>query len=254
MEEYQNRVKACITQIKSEVKAQGINYQTLADRLNTSLLTIKRQLNGNDLSFTKLLSLCDAAGLDFSEIWCSIEQHKVKHHFFTQIQDHAFYNNPHLLGFFYEIYLNKKTPQQIQQEFKLTQASLHLYLRKLESLQLITVSQQNNIRFSIAGPIGFGPDSKVIKKEIAQSLDDLSRLYSSEKQFDTFLLAKPMKLSDDLRIKMHEELLEVISRYSELSERYFVQSEYPTFNLVTGDYLMKEAEFAIKIINVQGFK
>ena len=255
MEEYQNRVKSCIGRIKSEIKAQGINYQTIADRLNTSLLTVKRQLNGKDMSFTKLLSLCDAAGLNFTEIWSSIEQHKVQHTTFTKIQDQAFYDNPHLLGFFYELYLNKKTPQQIQQEFKLTKASVHLYLRKLESLELIQVSQQNNIRISVEAPLGFGPDSKVVTKEIAQSLKDLRQQYLSKEKLDNFLVAKPMKLSDDLRNKMHEELAEVISRYAELSERYFIESENPSYNLVTCDYKMKEMEeFAIKIINVKGFK
>jgi len=52
---------------------------------------------------------------------------------------------------------------------------------------------------------------------------------------------------------MHEELFSVISRYAELSEKYFVQSEHPVFNLVTCDYKMASYEDPAEIINVTNF-
>lgn len=62
-----------------------------------------------------------------------------------------------------------------------------------------------------------------------------------------------MQLRDQLRHKMYEDMFEVISRYAELSERYFIQSEYPVFNLVTCDYQVKDSIEHVDIISVTGF-
>jgi transcriptional regulator with XRE-family HTH domain len=253
MNEYQNKVISCIQQVKERIKAQSFNYQTIADRLNISLLTVKRQLNGEDISLSKLLALCDAAELNFSEIWQTVDETDVTHTIISDSQDCAFYKNPHLMSFFFELFQNKKTPEEIELQWDLTPASLHLYLRKLESLDLIHVSVQQRITFKIKEPIGFGPESKFIRKEFAEALSKVSKQLSSEKDAEAFLIVKPLKLSDDLRSKMHEELFSVISRYAELSEKYFIQSEYPVFNLVTCDYRVESYAEHAKIINVTGF-
>jgi len=98
MIEYQNKVSSCISQIKERIKAQSLNYQAIADRLGVSLLTVKRQLNGEDISLTKLLALCDAAEVDFSEIWQSVNETAAIHTLITEAQDAAFFKNPHLMS------------------------------------------------------------------------------------------------------------------------------------------------------------
>jgi len=81
----------------------------------------------------------------------------------------------------------------------------------------------------------------------------MSKLYGSNKDKVEFRIVKPMKLSDELRKKMYHDLFEVISRFAELSEKYFVHSEYPVFNLVTCDYQAKSETMSADITNVTGF-
>jgi transcriptional regulator with XRE-family HTH domain len=72
--EYRNKVRCCLEFVKEHVKKSSIGYQQLAERLGVSILTIKRQLNGHEISMSKLLALCDAAQVDFSEIWAKVEK------------------------------------------------------------------------------------------------------------------------------------------------------------------------------------
>jgi hypothetical protein len=52
---------------------------------------------------------------------------------------------------------------------------------------------------------------------------------------------------------MYKEISELESRYSELSERYYIQSSEPLFQLVVCDYKVQEEESPPEIINVLGF-
>ncbi|WP_448563996.1 hypothetical protein [Thalassotalea ganghwensis] len=254
MNEYQNKVTSCIRLVKEQVKAKPLNYQTIADRLNISLLTVKRQLNSEDISMSKLLAICDAAEINFSEIWQTVDETEATHTIISDEQDNAFYKNPHLFSFFMELFQQKRTPEEIKQQWGLTPASLHLYLRKLETLDLIRVSAQQKISFRVSEPLGFGSESKVIHKEVANQLKRISELYGSDEEQSELMIAKPLTLSVELREKMYQELCEIISRYAQLSEKYFIQSALPVFNLAICSYLAGDAENTADIINVSHFK
>ena len=248
--EYQNKVKHYIALIKEQVKNKGIGYQQLADTLGISLVTVKRQLNGDDLSMSKLLAMCDAAGIDFFSIIQSIEKRKASHTYFTTEQDSAFCVYPHLFHYFVALFQQKKSPQDIQQEWQLSPASTHIYLRKLEQLSLIRLSLRGDISFTITEPLGFGPDSQFVKKELQNALVEISNHVGPKALEDVFVLAKPMILSPELREKMYNDLTEVISRYAELSDRYFIDSEHKTFQTVICDYKVKKSTALSDIVNV----
>lgn len=76
MVEYRNVVRLCLELLKKHVKQSSTGYQQLAERLGVSVLTIKRQLNGDEISMSKLLALCDAAQVDFTEIWRKLKTEK----------------------------------------------------------------------------------------------------------------------------------------------------------------------------------
>lgn len=253
MEEYQNKVQACIHAIKQEIRTQDITYQQLADKLGVSLLTVKRQLNAGDLSMSKLLALCDAAGIEFTEIWESIGQDKPVHTIISPEQDEAFFKYPHLMSFFFALFLGKYTPAQIKKRFELSDASMHLYLRKLEMLELISLSTTQKVSFKIKAPIGFSGNSKILSQELTLALDKLNDKLKADTSEDLFLIVKPLQLSPSLKDKMQGELVDLVSRYAELSERYFVAPENETFCLVVCEYDPPDRSKFAPIINVNGF-
>lgn len=231
-----------------------MTYRELGERLGVSEITIKRQINSSDISMSRLLALCEASEVDFEEIWNSLERQKPKHSIFSSEQDTAFYCNPNLMSFFFELYANKKTPEEVRVENQLTQASLHLYLRKLEDIGLIRLYEGNRVGFKVKAPLGFSSESKVLQTELSQVFKALVKKFSAMEPCDRFLVSKPFQLSEDIKLKLFEELVEVISRYAELSEKYFSNSSYEVFEFVACEYAQVERASASTIPNIRGFK
>ena len=252
--QHQNKIQSCLVSIKNHLKSQNITYRELSERLGVSEITIKRQINSSDISMSRLLALCEASEVDFEEIWNSLESQKPKHTIFSSEQDDAFYRNPNLMSFFFELYLNKKAPEEVRVENHLSEASLHLYLRKLEDIGLIRLSEGNRVGFNVKAPLGFSSESKVKQRELSQVFKALDKKLSDKEPFDRFLISKPLQLSEDLKLKLFEELLEVISRYAELSEKYFSISSYEVFELVACESVQVERIRASTISNIRGFK
>ena len=253
MVEYQNEVRCCLELLKQHVKQSSIGYKALAERLGVSVLTIKRQLNGHEISMTKLLALCDAAQVDFTELWETVKNRKVEHNIFTEKQDRAFYYFPHLFRYFMEL-LSKNTPKQIQETWNISSASTHIYLRKLEEIGLISLSEKGSPTILISEPMGFGGNSLNVIKPIQAALIDVSNKLIAPSQDEAFVIVKPMLLSEDLRHKMHKDIAELVSRYAELSERYYFESNLPPYNIVVCDYKIQEEGSYPDIIDVTGFE
>lgn len=253
--EQQNKVRVCLEVIKDAVKQSSMGYQELADRLGVSLLTIKRQLNGDEISMSKLLALCDAAQLNFADIWKQVELRKAEHFEFSTEQDRAFYHFPHLFHYFLSLHIEKLTPKEIQDRWKLLPASTHLYLRKLEKLGLLTLSEKGNATMLVSEPIGFAGDSLNFRKSAQGVLQHIcDNILAKEEVEEAFAIIKPMILSKVLREKMYDDLKEVVSRYAELSERYFLDSGEAAKLLVICDPAMPTKEEPLAdIVDVAGF-
>lgn len=254
MIEYQNQVYQCLKTIKSQIKSRNLTYQDVANRLGVSLVTVKRQLNAKDLSISKLLALCEAVDLDFLEAWQSIVERKPSHTFITAEQDQSFFKNPHLMRFFFKLYVGKQSPEQIQKQCKLTSSSVHLYLRELERLGLITGSTSQKVTLAVEAPLGFGPGSLIVRQGLSAALKDYITALDQGNETNQFLLLKPLRLSEELQIKMREEIEEVISNFAELSERYFANSDHKVYNFAAFEYYDSGLNHDVSIKNVRGFK
>lgn len=254
MEKYQNEVQACLAAIKNEIRLRKLTYKMLAERLGVSELTIKRQVNAKDISMSKLLALCDAAELNFSEAWDSVDIQVPTYAFFTEKQDEAFYRNPHLMSFFFEMYENGKSPVEIQNERNLSASSLHLYLRKLEDIELIQLSAAGKVSFNFKPPIGFTGDSKILRKEVSEMLKEFHMRLAKDDSLTGLLLGESFRLSEELKLKFFDDLFETVSRYAELSEKYFAQSDHEVFELIVCENSQPKRDQAAKIKNLTGFE
>lgn len=253
--EYRNKVRCCLQLVKEHVKQSAIGYLQLAKQLGISEVTIKRQLNADEISMSKLLALCDAAQIDFAEVWSKVGNREATHTVFTTEQDKAFYCFPHLLRYFAELFYHKKTPHEIEDEWGISAASTHLYLRKLEQLKLITLSTHGHPTFLVSEPLGFAGESLNAIRAIQEGLVEVSEKLIEPREDEPFVIVKPTILDAELRKKMYREIKELVSRYAEVSERYYTNSTYPPFQLVICDYKMQDTETpSPEIIEITGFE
>ncbi|NRB39753.1 MAG: hypothetical protein HRU20_15020 [Pseudomonadales bacterium] len=248
---YQDKIKRCLSLIKDEVKTQGDTYQQLADKLEVSLLTVKRQLNAGEISMSKLLALCDAVGLDFIDVWNTIEQQENRNNVFTQEQDLAFYQNPALYTYFKALFHFQQTPKDIENISAISPASTEAYMNKLQDIGIIKRTDDQYFKFLVTLPIDFSDDSAMVTHNIHKNLKTIGDKIVSQEPYADLLLVKSLKLNDEIRAKMYEEIQDIANKYANLSQRYFELADLPEHQLFICDYLPErdvESELIVDVI------
>jgi transcriptional regulator with XRE-family HTH domain len=212
-------IRVCLDSIKNALKNKGISYSEVALRLQVSEMTVKRTLNQTDISLKRLMQLSDIAEIKVEELLKNASHSPAKHTFFTDKQDYAFAQYPHLWSFFSELFINAKSVDEIADEYELDSLSVYLYLQALETIELINLDTDNKFQFLVKPPLGHKFDSLVIKQNATAIFSDAQEMLTKQ-QKDLFLLIKPLRLPISLFNKLVEELTSVIDRFSEISEMY----------------------------------
>lgn len=142
-----------ITQaLKLALKAQGMTYSNVAERIGVSEQTIKRLFKDKDCSLSRLTEVCDAIDIslydllevakEFSEplISLSLEQE-------TWLASH-----PSHFSFLFLLTAGYKT-KDIQTRYNLDEVSLFRFLRDLDRQDLIELSAENHFKLKVEGKL-----------------------------------------------------------------------------------------------------
>ena len=206
--------------LKVTLKERRLGYQAIADSLNVSLPTIKRMLNKTSIPLDRLLAICRLADVAPAEVFARAEKMAPKHTFFTPAQDKLFHNNPAYLSYFSALFYQRLSPSEIAKANKLTKISTERYLSALDKVGLIERDSGTRFRFQVKAPLGFGPDSKVLREcHVAFLRETVTQVLSPEKT-GSFALLKPLQLE---RAQFHE----LISEVRALVDKFSYRSENP---------------------------
>ncbi|EGA71425.1 hypothetical protein VISI1226_11601 [Vibrio sinaloensis DSM 21326] len=141
--------------IKQELKSRAISYQDLANELAVSQVSVKRLLNNaQPISMQRLIHISRLLDFPLSKLLDRAEKNLHAIPLFTAEQDDAFYRCPALFTFWSELAENR-TVEQIAQRYQLNQASLHLYLRRLEAVGLVSLGVHNQCKLLVPGHTAF---------------------------------------------------------------------------------------------------
>lgn len=227
----QQVVSRCLETIKRRLKTLQLKYIDVAKQLEVSEVTIKRMLNHNDISLERLLQLAEVCDLDVGKLLNDAKNVQISHHFFTDSQDKTFDSQPHVFRYFCELFYADKTAEQIALDYGLDEVSTYRYLRILENIELIELFPENQFKLLVEPPLGFAANSRVLKKNIGQFLQQsCDAVLSDEPDECSFMRIKPLNLPLELFQQMEFELKKIVDRYSAISETSFAldneQSEF----------------------------
>ncbi|RUO34282.1 helix-turn-helix domain-containing protein [Aliidiomarina sanyensis] len=215
-------IERALETIKMTLKERGLSYTDVAERFQVSLNTVKRMLNGDDISLQRLLSLAEMCDLDVATLLRSATSGHAPHQYFTDEQDEAFAEHPDLMVLFSALRYQQNTPEQVAREQGWNPATLYQKLRQLENIGLIALEPENRFRFLVHGPLGFRPHSRVLRQ---QARDYFKRaedaLIRGEKPKDMMIILKPLRLPPGVYAQLSEELKRIIDKYAEASELMF---------------------------------
>ena len=206
--------------LKAILKERRLGYQTIADSLEVSLPTIKRMLNKTSIPLDRLLAICRLADIPPAEVFALAEKLEPKHTTFTTEQDALFHNNPAYLSYFSALFFQKLTPVEIAKANTLTKISTERYLSALAKVGLIERDTGTCFHFLVKAPLGFGPESKVLRESHVAFLQNTVAQVLSPESTDCFAILKPLQLE---RSQYHE----LISDLRSLVDKFSYRSENP---------------------------
>lgn len=196
--------------IKQELKSRAISYQDLADELAISQVSVKRLLNNaQPMSMQRLIHISQRLDFPLSKLLDKAEKKLRTIPLFTEAQDEAFYHYPALFTFWSEL-ADNKTVEQIAQQYQLNQASLHLYLRKLEKVGLVSLGLNNQCKLLVPSHTAFEQGARYPEHFDSHVLSGLQqRVINIPLEDDqAFLISLKAELT-------HQEFIEINSKLEE---------------------------------------
>ena len=121
-----------IDTLKRELKARGITYRALAERLDLSESAIKHMFSSGNFSLRRLDEVCAVLELDFSDLVDISESYEQKIEQLSEEQELELMSDMRLLLVTYCL-LNHWTFDEIISRYEITPKQGHEYLHKLLS-------------------------------------------------------------------------------------------------------------------------
>ena len=208
--------------IKSIIRKRGYTYQDLADKLGLSLATVKRILNQDELSLTRLYAIADWLGLSVSEIIeLSKEGGRPSFPEFTEEQERFLAEHADCAVILEEVIAGRSF-EEIRKRYKLSKESLEKYLLRLDRENLIELRSGNRVRRLVrnmkikrGGPLSSAVAERlgeVAKENIELGLrvGNIPQKFSFH--FNTNLWMRPKTLE-----QLHKEVEELAYKYNTLA-------------------------------------
>lgn len=168
------------------------------------------------------------------ELLTSATQQHAEHTYFSDRQDAAFAQNPTLFTLFNRLFYDQLPLAEAAAELKFSELETYQHLRTLEDIELLELSPGNRFRFLVSPPLGFKPNSLVLRQQINHYLDAAKHaLVTPQQPGQQMLLLKPMQLPHNTFIQLCSDLKGVVDKYAEASEVIFRNSSELTTYQVT---------------------
>jgi transcriptional regulator with XRE-family HTH domain len=177
--------------LKQVLKAQGIRYKDLAEKLNTSEPTIKRLFSEQDCKLSRLMEVCEVIGISFTELVDLAAKQPINPSTLSLATEQALAAKPGLISFFM-LLVSEFDLDSILEHNHLTVQDGYLYLRELEKLDLIRLRQDDSYYFRVDRPIAWRLDGPLhpilvkvnqgfIKESISQNNNEHYPFYSASR-------------------------------------------------------------------------
>ena len=134
--------------LKSLLKARGILYHDVAEKLGVSETTVKRYLTGHSLTVEILEDICRIVDVRLSDL-SALSQEETVQPVLSREEEEFLGKDALLSGIFY-LLSRGFTPAIIQRDFALSDAEMNGYLTALDRLGLIRLFPYNRVRVLIA--------------------------------------------------------------------------------------------------------
>ena len=203
--------------LKTLMKSKKATYETMAKALKTSPATIKRRLNGEDLTLQQLRELASALEVSFYEIIELSKHVKREPHLFTPEQEKLLASDFEVKMLFRHI-LAGASFSQLKSQLKISEKDLRRYARELEKVGLAQLLPGDRFVSLIHYPVRWQPNGALHKAYGEMVLKNIFSRIEHEGEKAGYNKKFELILNDEAYSKFCEEVQAIYSRYLNLSE------------------------------------
>lgn len=209
--------------LKSALKTSGMRYIDLARKLRVSEATVKRTLNGEDLSLKKLAEVCEKLELDLFSVMERASMLEDGTHYFTYEQERVLASNFQLFLFFRLLVLNRPV-EDIMKELALDEKACREILRKFEDCGLIELHPGDKIKLLAKFPYKWSEEGPLHKKYTKHLLERVVEeietvgINNERRGVEKTCLVTELALGPESGASFQEELEAVFHKYKVLSK------------------------------------
>jgi len=220
--------------LKQVLKAQGLRYKDLAEKMNTSEPTIKRLFAEQDCKLSRLMEMCEAIGISFTELVELAANQTVYPTELSFETEQALASKPGLMSFFM-LLVSEFDIDFIVERNQLSKQDGYLYLRELEKLELIRLRQDDSYYFIVNRPILWRLDGPLhstlvsvnqgfIKESISRNNKEKYPFYSASRLLSPNSI---QQLSQDI-----DNLYQSFQKQAALDQMFYPREELLPFKTV----------------------
>jgi len=146
--------------LRAEMRAAGVTYKVLADRIRMSESSVKRIFAQRDMTLSRLAQICKAAGIAMEDVLRRAADAAPHADTLTLAQEKSLVADPRLL-LVAICCLGHWTLDQIVDTYELTEAECVRKLAQLDRLGLIELRPLNRYRLMVSNAFRWLPDGPV---------------------------------------------------------------------------------------------
>ncbi|MEM7358769.1 MAG: helix-turn-helix transcriptional regulator [Pseudomonadota bacterium] len=210
------RSQQIIDTLKQELRAQGINYRQLADKLSLSESTIKHMFSSKNFSLRRLDSICEILNLELSDLVTRFETNSRNTDGLSIENEKLLISDIALLMVAYCV-TNHWTVEEILDAYNISETECIRCLAQLDRMDMIELLPENRIRLRISNNFRWhpnGPIERFFRTEVQSHF--FAGAFNSDQDIH---MVKLGDLTDKSIVQIIERINGVGSYYEELSQQ-----------------------------------
>lgn len=143
------QIHALVKAMKQALRAQGLTYQVVANRLEISVATVKRMFSESNFTLERLDQLCELLGISIADLAKLAEENNRKLSELMEAQENELVKD-HKMLFVAYLVVNGYSYTDIVKESSLSEPQIIRLLARLDQLKLIELLPNNRIKLLIS--------------------------------------------------------------------------------------------------------
>lgn len=202
--------------IKKILKTREVTYNELAAHLKMTESGVKKMLNAKDISFRRILQICEALGILPGQLFSLSEKNFISEVTLSKPQEDALLKQRSLLAVYWRLAIEGCDLNEIEELQKISKAELKKILDKLVSLELLTVKRGIYTPRHV-GKFKWNEESNLVKI-LNQEWSELTLQRALNKKKGASHRLVSMKLSEDSYLRLQQGLAKVLDEAVQNSE------------------------------------